>query len=425
MEQQVKAILDDIPGAIKYIEAGFNVHPNRIDFANGAASSTQSVNTLGANSGAAANPFQKASTTANPFSNATAPVSAFGQVSKPGFGQPAFGQSSVSGQTNSSFGQPSNPGQSASPFGAALALGSKPSPFGQPSALGGAGGFGKPAFGASGFGQPSMPGASSAFVPSNVTGQPSTFGQPSAPGPTSGFGQANALGQKPNPFAKPGFGQSGFGQPAQPGATASPFGQPAQSGASPFGQSAQPSFGQQAAPPQSPFGQPAQSYQATNLFQQGRTEAPGDKVSPFANATSQPSLFGQPSRPSAFGTQPSQNNAAQPANPFLNPPSLTTAPITGPSGTDTQNQAAVSITHTQTQPQRPASGYAPQANTSANANIDPKERFKEGKPQEYDGEQGKKLEDIYKRVAQLGRFNENEDIPLTPPKCEWIVPMPA
>ena len=55
--------------------------------------------------------------------------------------------------------------------------------------------------------------------------------------------------------------------------------------------------------------------------------------------------------------------------------------------------------------------------------IDAKDRYKEGKPEEYEGEQGKMLEEIYKRVAQLGRFNDDEDIPLTPPKCEWIAPL--
>jgi nucleoporin NUP42 len=33
------------------------------------------------------------------------------------------------------------------------------------------------------------------------------------------------------------------------------------------------------------------------------------------------------------------------------------------------------------------------------------------------------LEEIYKRVSQLGRFNDDEDIPVTPPKCEWIAPL--
>jgi nucleoporin NUP42 len=34
------------------------------------------------------------------------------------------------------------------------------------------------------------------------------------------------------------------------------------------------------------------------------------------------------------------------------------------------------------------------------------------------------LEEIYRRVGQLGRFNDDEDIPLVPPKCEWIVQVP-
>jgi nucleoporin NUP42 len=57
----------------------------------------------------------------------------------------------------------------------------------------------------------------------------------------------------------------------------------------------------------------------------------------------------------------------------------------------------------------------------AAGNIDPRDRYKEGSPEEYEGEAGKLLEDIYRRVGQMGRFNDDEDIPLTPPKCEWIV----
>jgi nucleoporin NUP42 len=55
--------------------------------------------------------------------------------------------------------------------------------------------------------------------------------------------------------------------------------------------------------------------------------------------------------------------------------------------------------------------------------IDVKDRYKEGKPEEYAGEQGKKLEEIYLRVARMGVFDDNEDIPLVPPKCEWIAPV--
>ncbi|KAF2849287.1 hypothetical protein T440DRAFT_133385 [Plenodomus tracheiphilus IPT5] len=467
MEQQLKAISDDIPGAIKYIEDGANVHPNRIDLATGTASSTSSANAFGGISGAAANPFGKPSAPANPFATgSTAQPSAFGQASKPGFGQPAFGQPSNPAQSSSAFGQPSNPGQNASPFGqppnpaknaspfgAPSALGQKPSPFGQPSALGGAGAFGKPAFGASGFGQPSMPGVGSAFGQASSIGQASAFGQPSALGAGSGFGQTNALGQNPSPFAKPGFGQSGFGQTAQPGAAASPFGQAAQSGgASPFGQQApstqspfaqpaaatQSAFGQPAQAAPSPFGQPAQpgtqaspfgqaaqqSQSVTNPFQQGRTEAPGDKVSPFASAASQPSLLDQSSKPNAnpFGAPATQNGASPAANPFLKPQAPTASPAAGASGFGFQNQAAAPAVHVQTQSATP---FTPQANTATSGNIDPKERFKEGKPEEYEGGKGRILEEIYRRVAQLGRFDENEDIPLTPPKCEWIVPMPV
>ncbi|RMZ70284.1 CCCH zinc finger domain [Pyrenophora seminiperda CCB06] len=479
MQSQVKAILDKISDAIKYIEEGANIHPNRIDIAKGNVAVSGSTNPASGFSGSITAPFQQAST--NPFSTgAPSQPSAFGQASTPGFGKPAFGQPSISAQTTSAFGQPSNPGQttsafgqpsnpgqptsafgqpsnpgqttsafgqasipgqSALPFGAASALDQKPSPFGQPSALGGAGSaFGKPAFGASGFGQPSMPGAGSAFGQASSIGQGSAFGQPSAPGAASGFGQANALGQKPNPFSKPGFGQSGFGQTAQPGASASPFGQQSQPSPSPFSQQAQqpsqPSpFGQQAQQPaqSSPFGQQASQAPKANPFGQAQAST---SATPFGGvaATSTPA-FGQPSKPSPFGTQPTQPAATQVANPFLK--AAASAASSSPFGLQTQTQTqpqtqnipALSQSAPQQQQQQSTSQAASTtrphvAGTTPDGKpIDPKDRYKEGKPEEYEGEQGRLLEEIYKRVSQLGRFNDDEDIPLTPPKCEWIAPL--
>ncbi|KAI4927685.1 hypothetical protein J4E85_006197 [Alternaria conjuncta] len=491
MQQQVKAILDDITGAINYVAEGANVHPNRIDIAKGTAASGSASNPTGS-SNTAANPFMKAQ--ANPFQTAAASSqpSAFGQASTPGFGKPAFGQPAQTTSTSSfgaasalgnpgfgkpAFGQPAQT-SSTSAFGAASAVGQKPSPFTQPSALGGGSGsaFGKPAFGASGFGQPSMPGAGSAFGQASSMGQGSgsAFGQPSAPGAASGFGQVNALGQKPSPFSKPGFGQSGFGQMAQPGANASPFSQQASSGASPFGQQASsgPSpfghkaqqssqsspFGQAAQQPaqsapfgqagqqpaqNSPFGQQAQQVQKPNPFgqpQQPSTQAPVPapaQANPFGGAAaSQAPAFGQPSKPSPFGTQQPQNNATQPAaaNPFLKPqtsaaPAAST-PSPSPFTTQTQSQpgnppAPVQATSQPASIAQPSSAPRPHVEgvTPDGKPIDPKDRYKEGKPEEYEGEQGRILEEIYKRVAQLGRFNDDEDIPVTPPKCEWIAPL--
>lgn len=49
--------------------------------------------------------------------------------------------------------------------------------------------------------------------------------------------------------------------------------------------------------------------------------------------------------------------------------------------------------------------------------------FKEGRPEEYEGEQGQRLLAIYQRVAQSGVFDAGEDIPITPPKGEWVIPV--
>ncbi|KAF2033297.1 hypothetical protein EK21DRAFT_109095 [Setomelanomma holmii] len=440
MQQQVQSILNDLDGAVRYVEEGANVHPNRIDIANGNAASNSST---AASTGApSSNPFSQAPTNsssqpaANPFMKA--PTATFGQSSTPGFAQPAFSQPTNPSQTPSTFGQPSQSGQAASGFGAASSLGAKPSPFGQPSALGGGAAFGKPAFGASGFGQPSMSGAGSAL------GSKPAFGQASAPGTASPFGQTSAAGQQANPFSKPAFGQSGFGQASQPGASnASPFGQAAQTGAlnaSPFGQAA-PSgaspFGQQLAAQASPFGQQAPPAQASpfgsnqskpafgSTAGSNLSKPAGEQPNPFQASSQSP--FGQPSQPasnaSPFGAQ--SQPSSTPANPFLQKPqgsqaAAAAAPSASPFGAQAP-QAASPFAQATTQPQQQAASPAAPRGTKE---IDPKDRFKEGKPEEYEDEQGKTLEEIYKRVGQLGRFNDDEEIPLVPPKCEWIVQVP-
>lgn len=53
MQQQVQSILNDIDGAIRYIEEGANVHPNRIDIANELSGSKSSTTGPSATS----NPF--------------------------------------------------------------------------------------------------------------------------------------------------------------------------------------------------------------------------------------------------------------------------------------------------------------------------------------------------------------------------------
>ncbi|KZM22618.1 metal ion binding [Ascochyta rabiei] len=425
MQQQVKAIADDIEGAVRYIEEGANVHPNRLDMVRG--------NTTPAGQpGSSSSPFAQAS--GNAFSSApSTQASAFGQASTPGFGRPAFGQASNPAQTTS---------QTSSAFAAPSALGQKPSPFGQPTAIGGGGAFGKPAFGGSGFGQASIPGSGSAFGQPSGLGQQPAFGQTSAPSSTpafgqasapsgtpafgqasnpaqgSAFGQANALGQtrQSSGFGKPAFGQSPFGQTAQAGSGTSPFGQQPQTSNPPFGQ--QPAQG----PQSSPFSQAAQSGQQPNPFGQAQPQQPANQPNPFGGVAAAPSApaFGQPSAPAfgapSLGGQQAQASNTQAQNPFGQAAGQAAAqsaaaPATAPSPFSTQNQAAPAAVQT---PAQPAAAGGP---------IDPKERYKEGSPEAYEGEAGKLLEEIYRRVGQMGRFNDDEDIPLTPPKCEWIVPV--
>ncbi|KAF2827356.1 hypothetical protein CC86DRAFT_348743 [Ophiobolus disseminans] len=418
MSQQVKSILDDIDGAIRYIEEGANVHPNRIDIAKGNTGPTSVSRSPATNanpfSSAPANPVQTAS---NPFLKA--PTATFGQSSTPGFGQPAFGQAANPGHVAPAFGQPSNPGQAAPGFGAASSLGPKPLPFGQTSAAPAGGAFGKPAFGTSGFGQPSMPGVGGAGGAS-VIGLKPAFGQASAVAPSAPFGQASAMGQQTNAFGKPAFGQTGFGQASQLGAGGAPFGQTAQPNASPFGQ-------QLAAAPAAPaFGQTSQSTQQQPAFGTTQNQPAGGQANPFASTSaSQPSVFGQPTRPTTSGSPFGGGQQNQPASPQAQnlfqqqPQASTAAPAT----------AANPFGPRITQPASPFAQTSAQQTSSpavsgAASNIDEKDRFKEGKPEDYEGEQGRMLEEIYRRVGQMGRFNDNEDIPLIPPKCEWIVQIP-
>ncbi|KAJ5520248.1 Zinc finger CCCH-type [Penicillium fimorum] len=175
--QQMEISLNDLNGAVKYVNDGRNEHPNRIDIIEG-----------------------KTQTSIN---QAPAP-----------FGQPSpFGQQNVAPTPNT--------GPAPGAFGAPS------STFGQSSGLGQSGGFGR----ASAPAQPAAMGQSTAFGQTSTLG--SAFGQTSALGGQSAFNKT--------PFGQPALSQPGvnlnpFGKPAAPGGAA-PFGAP--SVASPFTQVAQ------------------------------------------------------------------------------------------------------------------------------------------------------------------------------------------
>ena len=242
-EQQTQSALNDIDGAIQYIIAGGNQHPNRIDICN-AKENHRSLSNLQA---AAAT----ASTTASDFSRppvAAIPASTFGQPSSSTFGVPSsmFGQTPALGRPANPFKAPSAPalGQTA------ISGASQTSTFGQPSS------FGKVMPTTSAFGQPTIP--SSTFgqathliplgKPSNsfaqYSSQTSTFGKPSQPNPfgtqaTSAFTTGTSLQNLPattNPFGQNSSTQaSSFGRPSN--LPANPFARPtASSGPSVFPQ---------------------------------------------------------------------------------------------------------------------------------------------------------------------------------------------
>jgi nucleoporin NUP42 len=300
-ESQIQATLNNLDGAVQFIMAAENRHPNRRDICK---QGSQSLPANPLNASASANPNPFSAPTPNPFgAPSTTAMSTFGQPSAPA----------------SAFGQPS----------------ATPSAFGQPSALGKPGGFGTPAFG-----QPSMPGAT----------EGSAFGAPSKLGATpSAFGQPSALGAKPNPFSAP-AGPSGFAQAASQPPSA--FGAPSAMGArpSPFSQAQAPA---QATQPANPFasmngtGQPAR----INPFNQATSttgaaasdqamdtaEPPSATANPFARpsgggfaaqpAQSKVGGFGAPAVPSGFsqpqpgmGVSPEQNDPYAPGSAKQHPP---------------------------------------------------------------------------------------------------------
>ncbi|KAH0542088.1 hypothetical protein FGG08_003468 [Glutinoglossum americanum] len=237
-EQQIQVILSDVDGAVRYIIAAKDNHPNRLDICKASS---------GATGQAAMQP--QAAVGQSPISQSPS-GSAFGKYSTlgsaPSFGQPsrlsggsAFGQSSQLGGVPSTFGQPSQVGSSStfgqtgaasSGFGQPPQLGSG-SAFGQPSQLGGRPAFGQPSqiSGGPAFGQPSQLGSGSAFGQPSQLSAGSAFSRPPQTAELSGFSQrspvqstlsafSNRSSQSnPNPFAGAATGPSAgaFGRPSQ------------------------------------------------------------------------------------------------------------------------------------------------------------------------------------------------------------------
>ncbi|KAI1640809.1 hypothetical protein F4809DRAFT_588854 [Biscogniauxia mediterranea] len=277
-QQQIDTTLGNLDGAVQFLLAAENKHPNRIDICK---QNTREGGTIGIfarepeQGGFAANPLA---------SNSIANQNAFSSNPQPN----PFGGGGGGG---SAFGQPSALGQKPNPFGAAPS-----SQFGQPSQMGAGAG--------SAFGQPSTLGS-----------RPSPFGAPSAGASSSGFGQVgqqsafgqpSALGQRPNPFGAPASSAapSAFSQPAA-AAAPNPFGQPAPSTSSPFGQPA----------PSNPFGQGAS---ASNDLSMDTSAPPPAASNPFGQPSG--SGFGAPANNNAFAaSQPSRLGIGASSNPFGQP----------------------------------------------------------------------------------------------------------
>ncbi|KAI9723613.1 MAG: hypothetical protein M1812_000913 [Candelaria pacifica] len=263
-QQQHRSALNDLEGAIDFLIAGANSHPNRLDVC--AASRKANTSTV---------QTQQSFTQ----SNATSGWPAITNGSAPPFGQ-----------QNVLSGQPSAPA---------------PAPgFGQPSQLNPQ--FANGASASSSFGKPSQLGANPGFGQASQLGQkPNPFGPPSQPGGSTAFSrpsQPNPIAQV-SPFAQHAIATGGFGEQGLTktiGGISQPS-QPTNSGG--FGPTAGPvsngGFRQPLQPTEKPFGQPAQST-ATNSF---------SRVQPNTAAFANPQ--------SAQSTQP---------NPFFSPPPLSAHP---------------------------------------------------------------------------------------------------
>ncbi|KAI0450991.1 hypothetical protein F5B21DRAFT_397450 [Xylaria acuta] len=304
-EHQIQTTLGNLDGAVQFVLAAANNHPNRIDICKQNTIEGGTTGMFAVKTGFADNPLSSnPGANQNPFSTTTQ-SNPFGGGGGGNGGAPTFGQPSTLGQKPNAF------------------ITAPSSQFGQPSQIGAA---------APAFRQPSQMGASAPAF-----GQPSQIGA-SAPA----FGQPSDLGQRPNPFAAASATapssftqprQSAFGQPSAIGQSANPFGAPAASSGNPFGQKPSASSGaspftqisQPAASTASPFGQPA----APNPFAQspasrdlsmdtsGPEHAPNN---PFGQPPSTNSGFGTQAASSPFGA-PSGGFAKAPSGPGLGPSS--------------------------------------------------------------------------------------------------------
>lgn len=190
---QIESVLQDVAGAVKYLQNGYDEHPNRIDicrkYNEGGYVATNS-NFVSPTPGPDTGTFGKPTTLAIP--------SAFGQPPTPG-------QKSLFGQAVNRFPQSS-----------------APATFGQPSSMNNTNtNFGRPSAEAT-FGQPSAP---------------ITFGQPSS---QAAFGQPSSINNQNVAFGQP-ANQTTFGQPSSLNTKNAAFGQPSGNGETSIllGQSAQ------------------------------------------------------------------------------------------------------------------------------------------------------------------------------------------
>ncbi|ESZ96648.1 hypothetical protein SBOR_2958 [Sclerotinia borealis F-4128] len=269
---QIRNALNDVDGAINYIIAADNEHPNRIDFCRQQATSTD--------------PTPWAQRNVAPSGN-----NAFGapsQITTSAFGQPPT-------QNGSTFAHP--PTQDGSAFGQPPTQNG--SAFGQPSSQN-----------SNAFGVPSQ-----GFVAAQQGGTPGGFGQPSNLGPKpsafgTAFGQPSQLEQR----------AGAFGTPSTMGQNTNPFGAPSDSGTN-AGQPGFSNFGGTSNPFGQPNPEPLGGAFSSNPLPPGIQQPQVNPTAQNNNFLAQGNSFGQPPPTNPFGsnngnTQPFGAPTPAPNNPF-------------------------------------------------------------------------------------------------------------
>lgn len=378
MQGIIQQILNNIPGAIRYIAAGLDSHPNRQDMERDGLvhANNQGPIGFGQSSAPKPNPFAQSSTIrSNPFDQPA------GGATNP-FGQPPAGAANPFGQRAAALANPFGQFSGSTPFGV-----QKSNPFGKPSSI------------------------SNNSVDVQVAAKPNPFGNSTPPVQNGGFGQPSALGSqaRTNPFGQP---------------STSPFAKVVPSNTNPFGQQDITSMNSSKVKQPNPFDK-------SSPFSQGQSQAitaPNPFAQPRNADSCQPNPFGQPIqtsivRPNPFGggsKHPRNFEASDPqagaeVNSF-GQPSRPSQPAANPFGGNQPPQSTVPLS--QSAPINMGSSGALQSQRVFDKGI-PTAPHVENPPLYMYGNDEDTFRSAYEHAKQEGQFQDGL-VPMLPPKTDWI-----